>query len=156
MPHKLKIAKIVPVCKDDDPTILSHYRTISIPPTVWRILERLAYSRLLSQLDKHEMLYLHQYGLRKSCLTHMAIFHFTNQTHKTKTCQELLTQLIILYYYKYENIWGWMIRLVVVHQLPGTQKTRLQPVKEKLWRSPGTKTSPTLLVCDNDLLNVST
>ena len=76
VPQVLKIAKIIPVYKAEDPAIFTNYRPICILPTISKILEKLAYNRLIKYLDENEILCKHQYGFRKSHSTNMAITHF--------------------------------------------------------------------------------
>ena len=45
-PDKLKIAKIVPVCKKDDETKFTNYRPISLLPTISKIFERTIFKQL--------------------------------------------------------------------------------------------------------------
>ena len=55
-PDKLKIAKILPVFKGDDPSLFSNYRPISIHPCLCRVLEKLFYLRLSEFLTKFNIL----------------------------------------------------------------------------------------------------
>ena len=45
-PEKMKIAKVSPIFKKVDKSILSNYRPISVLPCFSKILERILYSRL--------------------------------------------------------------------------------------------------------------
>lgn len=88
VPQELKLAKIVPIFKNDDPTVLTNYRPISILPVMSKILEKLAYNRLSSFLNNHSILYEHQYGFRKSHSTYMAISHLTEKLYKAHDMKE--------------------------------------------------------------------
>ena len=44
-PEKMKIAKVSPIFKKGDKSILSNYRPISVLPCFSKILERIMYSR---------------------------------------------------------------------------------------------------------------
>ena len=72
-PDKLKIAKIVPVFKSDDPSLFSNYRPISILPCLSKVLEKLFYLRLSEFLTKFNILNHHQYGFRPHHSTAMAM-----------------------------------------------------------------------------------
>ena len=41
VPSELKVAKIIPIYKDDDPAVFNHYRPISILPVISKVLEKL-------------------------------------------------------------------------------------------------------------------
>ena len=79
-PDPLKIAKIVPIFKGGDSTILSNYRPISILPTVSKIIERLVYNRLMSHLEINNILSNNQFGFRKKLSPQSAILSMLNQT----------------------------------------------------------------------------
>ena len=61
----LKFAKVSPVFKSDNKKLVSNYRPISILPVFSKILEKLMYNRLLSYLDKINILTDKQYGFRE-------------------------------------------------------------------------------------------
>ena len=75
IPQDLKLAKVIPLYKADDPSVFSNYRPISILPCFSKILEKLVYARILKHLDANNILYEHQYGFRKSRSTYMALLH---------------------------------------------------------------------------------
>ena len=56
-PAELKIARVIPLFKSDDSGSFSNYRPVSVLPLFSKILERLMYQRLLSFINKHNILY---------------------------------------------------------------------------------------------------
>ena len=46
-PDKLKIAKVIPIFKNDDPTLLKKYRPISLLPTISKVLEKIIHNHIL-------------------------------------------------------------------------------------------------------------
>ncbi|KAI0242919.1 hypothetical protein LSAT2_010547, partial [Lamellibrachia satsuma] len=50
VPSKLKIAKVIPLYKSENPELFSNYRPFSILPCLSKILERLMYNRLYNFL----------------------------------------------------------------------------------------------------------
>ena len=88
VPSELKIAKIIPIHKDDDPAIFNHYRPISILPAISKILEKLLYQRLIEHLDKHNILYTHQYGFRKKHAIYLPLIHLVNAIYKARDRME--------------------------------------------------------------------
>lgn len=73
VPDQMKIARVIPLYKSDDKAIFSNYRPISILPAFSKILERVFYNRLLSYLNKHNILCNNQYGFRKGHSTALAL-----------------------------------------------------------------------------------
>ena len=67
-PNSLKIAKVNPIFKKDDPHEISNYRPISILPSISKILEKIIYDRLYKFLITWELLNPNQYGFRKKSL----------------------------------------------------------------------------------------
>ena len=51
-PKELKIAKVIPLFKSDDPSLIKKYRPVSVLPIFSKISERLMYNRLHSYLEK--------------------------------------------------------------------------------------------------------
>ena len=64
-PDTLKIARVIPLFKSGDRNDISNYHPISLLPVISKIFEKLIHSRLISFLDKHNVLYSKQFGFRK-------------------------------------------------------------------------------------------
>ena len=75
-PSSFKLAKVIPIHKKDDTTIVSNYRPISILPSFSKVLERIVYNRLYEFLDSHKSLNPEQYGFRRSHSTDLALLKF--------------------------------------------------------------------------------
>ena len=60
VPDKLKIAKVIPLYKNDNPELLKKNRPISILPCFSKIIERIMYNRLYSLLTKRNNYYIRQ------------------------------------------------------------------------------------------------
>ena len=69
----LKISQIVPIPKCSSPSIPSHYRPISVLPTVCKIFEKIVYARASNFLNKKKLLTNFQYGFRKIASTELAV-----------------------------------------------------------------------------------
>lgn len=63
-PSDMKIAKVIPIHKKEDHTLIANYRPISVLSSFSKILERLVYNRLVSFLSLHSLLNPCQYGFR--------------------------------------------------------------------------------------------
>ena len=72
-PKRLKHAKIIPIHKKQDTSLLSNYRPISLLPSLSKILEKLIATRFISFLTHTDALDTHQYGFRPKQSTTDAI-----------------------------------------------------------------------------------
>ena len=68
-PELLKIAKVIPIYKSEDPTDPSNYRPISLLSVFDKLLERLMYNRLALFFQKHKVLYKYRFGFRRNHAT---------------------------------------------------------------------------------------
>ena len=78
-PDELKIAKVCPMFKSGDQCHISNYRPISILPSFSKVFERLMYNRLLSFLDKNNVLFRNQFGFRANHSTSMAVIEMVDR-----------------------------------------------------------------------------
>lgn len=97
-PEFLKKAKVVPIYKGkgrtEDP---DNYRQISILPIISKVLEKIIFDQIITFVDKHEVLYEHQYGFRKKHDTTGAIMGLVNyildSIENKRLCFSLFTDL---------------------------------------------------------------
>ena len=80
-PDKMKVAKVIPVFKKGNPKLYSNYRPISVLSCFSKILERLIYNRVITFLDKHNILYDGQYGFRHGVSTELALVHAVDKLY---------------------------------------------------------------------------
>ena len=64
-PDGLKVARVVPIYKAGSKKNVNNYRPISVLPSLSKLFEKLLLSKLLSFLDKHQVINSNQYGFRK-------------------------------------------------------------------------------------------
>ena len=64
-PERMKLADVVPMFKSQDRSECTNYRPISLLLTLSKLLEKVVYSRTYTYLEKHEKLYVSQYGFRE-------------------------------------------------------------------------------------------
>ena len=79
VPSELKIAKVIPLFKSGDPTKFSNYRPVSVLPVFSKILERLMYTRLLSFINKNNLLYKFQFGFREDHSPQLALIYLIDK-----------------------------------------------------------------------------
>jgi hypothetical protein len=83
VPNKFKIAKVVPVFKKESPMMLSNYRPISLLPIFNQLLEKLVKKRIVSFLDKHNILCNNQFGFRHKHSTLHSLLAITDKIQKS-------------------------------------------------------------------------
>ena len=62
----LKIAKVIPIFKGENPTDPDNYRPISLLSRFDKLLEKVMYNRVNAFLTKHKIFYKYQFGFRKN------------------------------------------------------------------------------------------
>ena len=74
-PDLLKISKVIPLYKKDDPVNFSNYRPISLLPSISKIFEKVIFKQLTDYLEENNLMYKYQYGFRKYHSTEYAVLH---------------------------------------------------------------------------------
>ena len=82
VPNGLKLSNVIPVFKKGSQTSLSNYRPISLLSIFHKLLKRLMYNRLVSILDKHNVLFEKQFGFRSNHSTDHAILSIVDKIQK--------------------------------------------------------------------------
>ena len=54
-PDKLKIAKVIPIFKKDDPSLFENYRPISLLPTISKVLEKTNFYTIIFIFQRKEV-----------------------------------------------------------------------------------------------------
>ena len=81
-PSELKIACMIPLLKSGESNKFSNYRPVSVLPLFSKILERLMYGRLLSFINKHNILYAYQFGFRMQHSPNLALIVLVDRISK--------------------------------------------------------------------------
>lgn len=71
-PDRLKLAKVIPLYKKDDPMLLTNYRPISLLPAISKVFERVIYNQIYDHFQNNNLFYESQYGFRSKHSTEMA------------------------------------------------------------------------------------
>ena len=82
VPRDFKIANIIPVFKKGSQSCLCNYRPISLISVFSKLLEKLAYNRLIKFLEKNKILFENQYGFRAKHSTDHAILCIIDKIQK--------------------------------------------------------------------------
>jgi hypothetical protein len=78
VPSQLKIAKIIPIFKSGDRTLMDNYRPISLLNNFSKILEKVVYLRLSEYAESNNIITSSQFGFRKNHSTIHPLIHFVN------------------------------------------------------------------------------
>ena len=78
-PDSLKVAKITPIFKKENPHITDNYRPISLLPAISKIFEKVAYKQVYAYFIENDLLYDSQYGFRKLHSTELAALEITDR-----------------------------------------------------------------------------
>ena len=70
VPDQMKIARVVPLFKAEDPSLFTNYRPVSIVPSFSKFLERIIYNRILDYLTNLHILCDNQFGFKTKSLYH--------------------------------------------------------------------------------------
>ena len=81
-PEKFKISKVTPINKGGEEMDPFNYRPISTLSALTQIFEKLVCKQLVNYLEKHEILYEFQFGLRKGHSTSQAIAEIADKLRK--------------------------------------------------------------------------
>ena len=81
-PSELNIARVIPLFKSGESNKFSNYRPVSVLPLFSKIMERLMYSRLLSFINKHNILYAYQFGFTMQHSPNLALIVLVDRISK--------------------------------------------------------------------------
>ena len=82
IPNTLKIALVTPIFKANEKCLFENYRPISVLTCFSKLLEKIMYKRLISYIEKQNILSKHQYGFKKDRSTEHAIIELTDKISK--------------------------------------------------------------------------
>jgi hypothetical protein len=78
-PDRLKIARVIPIFKMNDNTILDNYRPISLLPAISKIIEKIVFNQLYEYFTTNKLFYDSQYGYRKLHSTEYAALELVDR-----------------------------------------------------------------------------
>lgn len=77
-PVELKKAKVIPIHKKGDKSLLTNYRPVSVLPSFSKIFEKIIYIRLTDFINRNDLLYKYQFGFRQNYSTSMALTYLVD------------------------------------------------------------------------------
>ena len=81
-PDKLKIAKVLPLFKKDDHTLMDNYHPISLLTSISKLFEKVVFSQLYDYFRNNDLYYDSQYGFLKNHSTEYAAMELTDKVLK--------------------------------------------------------------------------
>ena len=78
-PDKLKVAKVIPVFKADEPDLFTNYRPISLLPNFSKFFEKVMHNRLAEFANSQDIFYQLQFGFRKNHSTALSLIYLVNK-----------------------------------------------------------------------------
>jgi hypothetical protein len=78
-PDQLKIAKVIPIYKKGEKTLIENYRPISILPTVSKIIEKVIFKQIHQHFQSNDLYHASQYGFRESHSTELAVLEIIDR-----------------------------------------------------------------------------
>ncbi len=82
-PDALKVAKVIALHKGGPSDNLNNYRPISLLSIFDKIIEKLMHKQLYEFLDKHDILFINQFGFRKKSSTIHALLDITERIRES-------------------------------------------------------------------------
>ena len=82
VPDKFKVARVLPVFKNGLRTDMCNYRPISLLSVFNKIMEKLMYNRLISFIEKMDVIYAKQFGFCSHHSTEHAILSIVDKIHE--------------------------------------------------------------------------
>ena len=78
-PDELKIAKVIPIFKKDDPILFKNYRPISLLSTISKIIEKIIFTQLSLYFNENKVIFDNQYGFRPRHSTEYAALELVDR-----------------------------------------------------------------------------
>ena len=92
---ELKRAKVVPIYKAGDKSLINNYRPISILSFYSKVFEKLMYNKLYNFIETNDILYAHQFGFRRGHSTQQAIISLIDKVTKAINTNDIVISVFI-------------------------------------------------------------
>ena len=93
-PSELKLARVVPIVKSGDPSLLTNYRPISVLSFFSKIVEKIVYN-VFDFLSDNEILYDYQFGFRSKHSTQQVLITLVDRVTKSLDRSNIVVSLFI-------------------------------------------------------------
>ena len=96
-PHRLKIAKVIPIYKKENKLLMDNYRPISLLSSMSKLFEKVVHNQLFTYFQKNRLLYNGQYGFRMNHSTELAAIELVDRILKDIDNKNFHKQYIWIY-----------------------------------------------------------
>ena len=103
-PNLLKIAKIIPIFKSGDKSMVSNYRPISVLSVFAKVYEKIMANHLLEFLNSNNTLYKFQFGFRKHFSTSHAIISLVERINKVISSDKYMIGVLLDFRKAYDTV----------------------------------------------------
>ena len=87
-PNDLKIAKVIPIYKKENPQLLNNYRPIALLPAISKIFEKALAKQIYDYFTYNSIIYESQYGFRPLHSTQMAALELSTRISEQLDCKK--------------------------------------------------------------------
>ena len=94
-PSELKLAKLVPIFKSGDPSLITNNRPISVLSLFSKVFEKVMYNHIISFMNKNDVLYDQQYGFKQKHSTQQAIIMIVDEIIKSLDAGDIVISVFL-------------------------------------------------------------
>ena len=94
-PSELKLARVVPIFKSGDPSLITNYRPISVLNFFSKVFEKVMYNHIISFMNKNDVLYDQQFGFRQKHSTQQAIIMLVDKITRSLDAGDIVISVFL-------------------------------------------------------------
>ena len=94
-PEKLKLAKVIPTFKKEDPALLTNYRPVYLLPT--KVVEKVISSKLSEYFEESALFAEYQYGFRSGHSTEYAALELVDRITTQMETRKIPINIFLIY-----------------------------------------------------------
>ena len=94
-PSELKLARVVPIFKSGDPSLITNYRPISVLSFFSKVFEKVMYNHIISFMNKNDVLYDQQFGFRQKYSTQQAIIMLVDKITRSLDAGDIVISVFL-------------------------------------------------------------
>ena len=94
-PSELKLARVVPIFKSGDPSLITNYRPISVLSFFSKVFEKVMYNHIISFMNKNDVLYDQQFGFRQKHSTQQAIIMLVDKITRSLNAGDIVISVFL-------------------------------------------------------------